>query len=39
MTANAMSDYRKRCLEAGMDDYIAEPVQIDEIKAPLERCL
>ncbi len=26
MTAHAIGDYKKLCLEAGMDDYIAKPL-------------
>jgi CheY-like chemotaxis protein len=37
MTGNAMQGDRERCLEAGMDDYISKPVQLDELKATLER--
>ncbi len=37
MTGNAMQGDRERCLEAGMDDYISKPVQVDELKAALER--
>lgn len=39
MTANAMSGDRERCLEAGMDDYIAKPIQLETLQAALERCL
>ena len=37
MTGNAMQGDRELCLEAGMDDYISKPVQVDELKAALER--
>lgn len=38
MTANAMQGDRKKCIEAGMDDYIAKPVIFDELRSALSRC-
>jgi CheY-like chemotaxis protein len=38
MTANAMQGDRERCMAAGMDDYVAKPVRIEELIAALERC-
>jgi CheY-like chemotaxis protein len=37
MTADAMEGDRERCLEAGMDDYLAKPVLLDDLKVLLER--
>lgn len=38
MTANAMQGDREMCLEAGMDDYIAKPIRVDELVAALEKA-
>jgi len=37
MTGNAMQGDRQKCLEAGMDDYIAKPVRIEDLRTALER--
>jgi CheY-like chemotaxis protein len=37
MTASAMQGDRERCLSAGMDDYIAKPVRMEELRTVLER--
>ncbi len=39
ITANAMEGDRERCMEAGMSDYIAKPVYIEQLEAVLKRCL
>jgi two-component system, sensor histidine kinase and response regulator len=39
MTALAMKGDRERCLEAGMDEYIAKPIQADQILETVTRLL
>jgi CheY-like chemotaxis protein len=37
MTAEAMSGDRERCLAAGMNDYVAKPIRVDELVAAIKR--
>jgi len=37
MTAHAMKGDRERCIEVGMDDYVAKPIRREELLAALRR--
>ena len=38
MTAHAVTGHRKRCLEAGMDGFIAKPIEPDQLFTAMEQC-
>ncbi|HEX2100160.1 MAG TPA: response regulator, partial [Candidatus Synoicihabitans sp.] len=39
VTANAMAGDREKCVEAGMNDYVTKPLQLQDLKAAFDRAL
>ena len=39
ITANAMKEERERCIKLGMDDYLAKPLKLEELKVMLSSWL
>ncbi|HJK98264.1 MAG TPA: PAS domain S-box protein [Polyangiaceae bacterium LLY-WYZ-14_1] len=39
LTAHAFEEHRRRCLDAGMDDYLAKPIRLATLEDVIERLL
>ncbi|MBT3257901.1 MAG: response regulator, partial [Deltaproteobacteria bacterium] len=39
MTAHAFEDHQKRCLDAGMDDFITKPLRREKLLAAVEKWI
>ena len=39
LTANALKGDREMCLSKGMDDYLSKPLEIDDLRSALARCV
>jgi CheY-like chemotaxis protein len=37
LTADALEGDRRKCIEAGMDDYLSKPIDVNQLRAALER--
>jgi len=38
LTANALKEFRKDCLDTGMDDYLSKPVKIEDLREAIMRA-
>ncbi|NBR83092.1 MAG: response regulator [Flavobacteriia bacterium] len=39
LTAGALKEDKEKSLDAGMDDYLSKPIQMDELKSVLKKYL
>jgi CheY-like chemotaxis protein len=39
MTANAREEDRQACMEAGMDDFVSKPIDLQALRAALARAV
>lgn len=39
LTSNALVGDRENCIQAGMDDYLAKPIKINELEAIFEKWM
>lgn len=39
LTANALKDEKKRCIDRGMDDYLTKPISLDKLESSLRQWL
>lgn len=39
MTAHAFAEARQKCLDAGMDGYVAKPIQLEAVREAIERVV